>query len=396
MSRYPKPQLVNQQPRGLGNLVASSQFWSEHYKNVYGEAPPGPYDPILTPCRDLPYSIAPRTPSPCHICDLTPSPVLDQMLPSVNELLFMAPLESPSVQSRRPPFTEISASSTNESSIPSSSSALSELIDREAARKLIGQSGSKGSPAPQKRTRAPVGTKSWTAAGLLELARIAAEEHPFHAPFKQKTKTWEKIRDRLLDSDIGQHKLPADLSADVVRHKVEGLIGYKKDPKSKQKDAKSVCNMLKEEGYEITIQSILEKLETQYDEVKHKTEESKEKAKKKLEEDEAGRVHIRDASMKALGKRGRSTPPVTQGPSKSSNSSLSSIKTDTDEDEDKPVTKRRCGLVRRESSASVNHQMLEIMQKDIQMRREDQKRQDERAEKDQKRADQMVNILSGF
>ncbi|KAJ7600444.1 hypothetical protein C8J56DRAFT_1038078 [Mycena floridula] len=368
---------------GLANLVASGHFWDHHYGNV---CPPGKDlgpDPSPLTMRahynGLPYSVMRCSPSPLTpvlgyntlplptLRDLTLSPELDRALPPVHAL-FPKPLPE-----TRTPLSSIKVDANFGVTPPSVLTAPQKKGVDDETRKLIGQSYSKPgdnfSPSVTHKARKfpspAVGGKGiFHGPVLIELCRIAIGHNIYMTPHGQKSAAWEAVKN------------------DLLKSQVDGLVAYKKDPDSQDTHAKSVASTLKDGGYEITIQSIVKGLETQYDEAKYKSDGAKEIAKKKQEEDEAGGELIRNASMRKFIKRTRSDEPVA-----GSSSTSKAVTVKTDDEGDERAAKRRCSRIRREGSGSSSTgRLIKIIEEDMQSRKEYQERAEKQAEAAQKQA----------
>ncbi|KAJ7575464.1 hypothetical protein C8J56DRAFT_1063414 [Mycena floridula] len=377
---------------GLANLVASGHFWDHHYGNV---CPPGMDlrpDPSPLTMRahynGLPYSVMRRSPSPPTpvlgyntlplptLRDLTPSPELDRALPPVHAL-FPEPLPE-----TRTPLSSIKVDANFGVTPPSVLTAPQKKGVDDETHKLIRQSFSKPAVGGKGIFHGPV---------LIELCHIAVGHNIYMTPHGQKSAAWEAVKNDLLKSQVGAC-MPRDLKAQAVRHKVDGLVAYKKDPDSQDTHAKSVASTLKDGGYEITIQSIVECLETQYDEAKYKSDGAKEIAKKLTNETEAGGELIRNASMRKFIKRTRSDEPVVGS---SSTSKAVTVKTD-DEGDERAAKHRRSGIRREGSGSSSTGRLIKIIEEDMQSRKEYQERAEKQAEAAQKQAAQVVDLLGSF
>ncbi|KAJ7867697.1 hypothetical protein B0H14DRAFT_332227 [Mycena olivaceomarginata] len=134
---------------------------------------------------------------------------------------------------------------------------------------------------------------------LILITREVVNVNPFIAAYGQKGVSWQQIADNLEERGF-RHKI----TAATVQHKAEALISYKKDPNGKNKNLAKVIG----EGTSasIIIGALLERMETQYDESKDKSDDAKAKLKAKQDADRVGGEAIRRASMQTMRKRARS------------------------------------------------------------------------------------------
>ncbi|KAK7039744.1 hypothetical protein R3P38DRAFT_2514352, partial [Favolaschia claudopus] len=179
---------------------------------------------------------------------------------------------------------------------------------------------------------------------------------PFTAPHGQKAVSWQQVVDNLAEQGF-RH---TTISAASIQHKVEAMISFKKNPNGKHKN---LANIIGEgTSASITIAALLERLETNFDAAKDKSDEAKAKLKKKNDEDRDGGEAIRQASLRAGRKRARSPSDdedTDSGPNTpcsrpgATDSSLENIDSDLDNDSDtetpakgKKSSKRRRGMRR--------------------------------------------------
>ncbi|KAJ7599820.1 hypothetical protein C8J56DRAFT_1037429 [Mycena floridula] len=211
-------------------------------------------------------------------------------------------------------------------------------IDIEKARHLIGRSSASPSATVTQKPRA-IGGRLWKGGDLVELARIAVDRRPFLAPHGRKGPTCTEVRNDLVEK---QGVRLESITGPVIQHKMEGLVHYKKDPDSVDKEVKAIASILKGNSYDITIQAILERLETQYDEAKDKSEAAKEKLRKKAEDDQIGGEEIRDASMRGLVKKHNINKCQQPSTSASTSTSQGGNTTEESDSESKPssISKR--------------------------------------------------------
>ncbi|KAJ7170970.1 hypothetical protein C8R46DRAFT_1261868 [Mycena filopes] len=240
---------------------------------------------------------------------------------------------------------------------------------RKAGSGALGVEGEKkrgpGRPRKEKENTAGAGeaaSRKFTGEDLIMVVRATVDVNPFLAPHGQKGHAWERVVIALAEQNFRHDTI----SAASVQHKAEALISYKKNPSGKHKN---LANIIGEgTSASITIGALLERLETQHDEAKDKSDEAKAKLKKKADEDNEGGEAIRQASMRTLRKRARSpdsddaTDPETDSPSSSArpataaDSSLETIDSDDNDTTNgkkaskKPASKRRRGMRRSTSS----------------------------------------------
>ncbi|KAK6971427.1 hypothetical protein R3P38DRAFT_3242393 [Favolaschia claudopus] len=194
--------------------------------------------------------------------------------------------------------------------------------------------------------------KTFTGDDLIMIARAAIDVNPFIAPHGQKGSAWQQVVDNL-EAQNFRHKT---ISAASIQHKVEAMISFKKNPNGKHKNLANVIG----EGTSasITIGALLERLETNFDAAKDKSDEAKAKLKKKNDEDRDGGEAIRQASMGGLRKRARSPASdddtdhdVGTPRSRPADSSLDALDSDSDDSpaKGKKPSKRRRGMRRSHS-----------------------------------------------
>ncbi|KAJ6493878.1 hypothetical protein DFH09DRAFT_1104342 [Mycena vulgaris] len=259
----------------------------------------------------------------------------------------------------------------------------------ESARKGIGRSAEgekkrgRGRPRKNKEnkgqddsTTSKAGKPGFSGEDLIMIARVVVDKDPFLAPHGQKGAAWQEVVDILTELKF-RH---ASISAASIQHKAEALVSYKKDPTGKYKN---LTNVIREgTSASITIGALLERLETQFDAAKDKTDDAKAKLQKKNDEDREGGESIRRASMQTLRKRARSpnsdtesdtdretaaTPtPATPTPAArapAASSSLESINSEDDNDSNakKSKSKRRRRMDRRSGSAPDAEGFLAMM-----------------------------------
>ncbi|KAJ6533471.1 hypothetical protein B0H10DRAFT_2247163 [Mycena sp. CBHHK59/15] len=226
-------------------------------------------------------------------------------------------------------------------------------VINDEVRKAIGRSGAQttGDGKEKKRARpkekenvggeGDTGTKpkgGFTGEDLIMIARAVIDANPFVAPHGQKGQVWQQVVDALWAQEF-RH---TTISAASVQHKAEALISYKKDPDGKHKNLSNIIG----EGTSasITIGALLERLETNFDAAKDKSEDAKAKLKKKNDEDRKGGDdedgNTTDRETNTLSTR-----------ASAANSSLETINSDDDNATNgKKVSKRRRGMRRSTSS----------------------------------------------
>ncbi|KAJ7442125.1 hypothetical protein FB451DRAFT_114546 [Mycena latifolia] len=251
----------------------------------------------------------------------------------------------------------------------------------ERARKGIGRSSAAGQPE-KKRGRskkekengeqdtASKGKPTFTGEDLITIGRVVIDLNPWLAPHGQKAHVWQEAVNVLTQRGF-RH---ATISAASVQHKAEALVAYKKDPTGKHKNLNNIIG----EGTSasITIGALLERLETQFDAAKDKSDDAKAKLRKKNDEDREGGESIRQASMKTLRKRARSPDsddaaatdreeaptPTPTARAAAASSSLETIDSDDDNTSNaKKGCKRRRRTERRSGSASEAEGFLTLM-----------------------------------
>ncbi|KAJ6613517.1 hypothetical protein B0H10DRAFT_2222162 [Mycena sp. CBHHK59/15] len=140
---------------------------------------------------------------------------------------------------------------------------------------------------------------------LLALGRAIVLKRPFFAPHKGVGDAWKDINQYLREHSFG-----LDVKYTTLQTKAKALIAYKKDPKCD--DTKSVASVIEGDGdTAVLLASVLEAMETQYDDAKDKTDEAKLKLKEKSDEDRIAGNAIRDTSLRAR-KRQRSPSPTRE------------------------------------------------------------------------------------
>ncbi|KAK7057100.1 hypothetical protein R3P38DRAFT_3168611 [Favolaschia claudopus] len=183
------------------------------------------------------------------------------------------------------------------------------------------------------------------ASDLIHITRVVVDLQPYLARHNEKSKTWALVVSTLLEQDF-PHK---DISAGTIHDKADALVAFKKEPAKNPQ----IANVIGEDtSASIVIAALLERLETQYDQAKNKSDSAKAKIKKKNDEDRKGGESIRNNSMKTLRSRPRtstadpdddSTDDETSTVPARSLSGSSTIEIlDSDDESNARPSKRRC------------------------------------------------------
>ncbi|KAJ7050225.1 hypothetical protein C8F01DRAFT_1264308 [Mycena amicta] len=151
----------------------------------------------------------------------------------------------------------------------------------------------------------------WNATRYLKAARIVNVQQPWLAPHGKKAGAWDEC------AALFNNQNSLSVSGHLFHMKMEGIIGWKKNPNGKFKALGSV--IASGTGDAIMLGAQMEAMETQFDQAKDKSDDAKVKIQQKNDEDKSGGDEIRRASMQALRKRAIS---------------ISSDETDTDTDTD--------------------------------------------------------------
>ncbi|KAJ7189892.1 hypothetical protein GGX14DRAFT_408473 [Mycena pura] len=246
--------------------------------------------------------------------------------PSVSELLASArpPIPAPWA----PSDTNIPAapSATLFAELPKDPSHVAKLVTNKPKGKENGKE--KKGKGKEKKVD---GKMVFSGVDLIAVCRIVIDVNPFLASHGQKGAAWQEVADKLLADGfrhtvinrvakpttytwggaLGIHGFPClfrfrvydckGITGQTIHQKAEALVGWKKNPTGKHKHLGGIIG----EGTStsISIGALLERLETNYDEAKDKSDEAKAKLKKKNDEDREGAEAIRRASMGTLRKR---------------------------------------------------------------------------------------------
>ncbi|KAF8986978.1 hypothetical protein BDQ17DRAFT_1435910 [Cyathus striatus] len=217
------------------------------------------------------------------------------------------------------------------------------------------------------------------------------EREPFMAPYGKKNAAWVEVNEYLVKNGFPR------ISSELLRQKVEGLVGYHKNPKSLDSKAKLIAGILSGTSDNITIAALLDRIVKQWDDSQQLSEDKKVELKKKHDDDRLGGEALWQASLSGLYKKHKyneifeDTATDTNSVSSpsasgtiSTESSLTSIDDDDDDvnDEDTGTnpSKRRCKMKCR-SRVSVD---------------EDAAACKDYMERSDKRQDKLINILEGF
>ncbi|KAJ6628626.1 hypothetical protein B0H10DRAFT_2209528 [Mycena sp. CBHHK59/15] len=141
---------------------------------------------------------------------------------------------------------------------------------------------------------------------LIMIVHTIVDVNPHIAPYGKKGAAWQQVVAEL-QSQNSRHK---SLNAVTVQHKAEAFIGYKKDPNGKYKNMLNIIG--DDKSASITIGALLERMETQYNKSKDKSDDAKAKLKKKNDADREGGEAIQQASMQTL-RRKCACSPSTSG-----------------------------------------------------------------------------------
>ncbi|KAJ7600238.1 hypothetical protein C8J56DRAFT_1073011 [Mycena floridula] len=351
----------------------SLRYWNDHYQNI---APPeslgmlsnGALYSLYNTGQEQSRTIIPNSPPPSPpgilptlFRDLTASP----NFPPPDEIPFSTPL------AHRGALASITAGPVANNLVLQPLTAPRKSIDIEKARHLVGQSSA-----------SPTAT-------VTQKPRAIVDRRPFLAPHGRKGPTWTGVRNDLVKKQGARLEC---ITGAVIQHKMEGLVHYKKDPDSVDKEVKTIAKVLKSNSYDITIQAILERLETQYDEAKDKSEAAKEKLRKKAEDDQIGGEEIRNASKRGLVKKHQQALTST---------SQGGTTTEESDSESKPSSSKhpaKCRRLnsRREDSSSSSMDLLDILKKDAETRGAHAERVEALLVQGAKHAEEMTKIMGGF
>ncbi|KAJ7351360.1 hypothetical protein DFH08DRAFT_806083 [Mycena albidolilacea] len=149
-------------------------------------------------------------------------------------------------------------------------------------RRAIGNSGiDKENPVAAADESAKLGKSKFNGNDLIGLACTAIDCNPWLVAYKKK-----------------EGFCHPNMNATTLQHKCKAIISFKKDPKGKNKNLAKVIGVGKSAA--LTIAALLERMETQYDEVKDKSDDTKAVIKKKNNTDREGGEAIRQASLHGM------------------------------------------------------------------------------------------------
>ncbi|KAJ7059122.1 hypothetical protein C8F01DRAFT_1232213 [Mycena amicta] len=151
----------------------------------------------------------------------------------------------------------------------------------------------------------------WNATLYLKATRIVNVEQPWLAAHGKKAGAWDDC------AALFNHATGLSVAGQLLRTKMEAIVGWKKNPNGKYKSLGPV--VASGVGDAITLGAQMEAMETQFDQAKDKSDDAKMKIKQKNDQDKSGGDEIRQVSMQGLRKRAIS---------------ISSDDTDTDTDAD--------------------------------------------------------------
>ncbi|KAF8239192.1 hypothetical protein L208DRAFT_1374804 [Tricholoma matsutake] len=159
----------------------------------------------------------------------------------------------------------------------------------EDAHKLISSSACKQKSS----VKGGASKKKYSSEDLVTIAHAVVEEMPFLAAHGEKARTWAKVSNNLCEN--GFHH---SMNTDLVHHKAEALVHYKKNPASTDEKVQAVADLLKGFTDAITIVALLERMESH--EVQEASDGKKSEIKKKHEADHIGSKTLHKASMQAF------------------------------------------------------------------------------------------------
>ncbi|GLB35541.1 hypothetical protein LshimejAT787_0211060 [Lyophyllum shimeji] len=134
------------------------------------------------------------------------------------------------------------------------------------------------------------------------LASVAIDVNPWAAGHGQKKARWQQVA-----SEVKAEGCFKDSSMETIKRKMKELMDYQRDPDSRS--GSRIARILKG-SHAISIASLLDRACHLEDCAKNKTEDERQVARKRDEEDKAGGKAIRDASVRTMGlKREPSTEP---------------------------------------------------------------------------------------
>ncbi|KAK7016576.1 hypothetical protein R3P38DRAFT_3202770 [Favolaschia claudopus] len=189
----------------------------------------------------------------------------------------------------------------------------------------------------------------FTASDLIHITRVVVDLQPYLAGHKLKGKTWALVVETLLSQGFPH----PNISVGSVREKAYGLVAFKKEPGKNPQ----LANLIGEDtSASIVIAALLERLETQYDQAKNKSDKAKAAIKKKNDEDRKGGESIRNNSLKTLRSHPRTCANAAAAaadddstddeslavPARSLASSSTIEVLDSDDDSNPRPSKRRC------------------------------------------------------
>ncbi|KAK7002087.1 hypothetical protein R3P38DRAFT_2557492 [Favolaschia claudopus] len=204
------------------------------------------------------------------------------------------------------------------------------------------------------RSKANFGTGN----ALVKVASAAVDLEPFLAARGDKGAAWEALAEKLSKAKEFKN---TKISGASVKKKVLAL-----NPGANRKLANIIGN---ETAAGITIAALLERLETQYDQAKGKSDKAKAETKKKNDEDREGGEAIRRASMDINRKRKRDSGDtddegVAATAQASTSASLETLDSDSDDKTNASKGKKGSEAKRRRTNPSVvDTQVLTIMEK---------------------------------
>ncbi|KAJ7780380.1 hypothetical protein B0H14DRAFT_3507610 [Mycena olivaceomarginata] len=170
--------------------------------------------------------------------------------------------------------------------------------------RAIGNSGAnKENPAAADDASSKPGKSRYNGDDLIGFARACVDVNPWLAAHGKKALAWEETLDVASKQNGFRH---ANMSASTLQHKCEAMIGFKKDPKGKNKNLAKVIGVGTSAA--ITIAALLERMETQYDEAKDKSDDVKAVIKKKNDTDREGGEAIRQTSLCGMRRKRSLTP----------------------------------------------------------------------------------------
>ncbi|KAF8182444.1 hypothetical protein K438DRAFT_1767364 [Mycena galopus ATCC 62051] len=147
------------------------------------------------------------------------------------------------------------------------------------------------------------GKSTYNGDDLIGFARACVNVNLWLAGHGKKGLAWEETLD-IASKQKGFHHV--NMSASTLQHKCKAMIGFKKDPKGKNKNLAKVIGVGTSAA--ITIVALLERMETQYDEAKDKSDDAKAVIKKKNDADHEGGEAIRQASLRGMCRKRSLTP----------------------------------------------------------------------------------------